>query len=98
MQVFNKILLVEFVRTHADALKPTNRWLEIVENTNFQNHNELKKIFPSADYVGNGRYVFNIKGNNYRFVVVVIFVAETMEIRFCGTHSEYDKINDIENI
>ncbi|MDR3266750.1 MAG: type II toxin-antitoxin system HigB family toxin [Tannerella sp.] len=26
--------------------------------------------FPSVDYVGNGRYVFNIRGNNYRLAVV----------------------------
>lgn len=98
MQVFNKILLADFVKTHADTLNAVNRWLNIVENTTFENHNDLKKTFPSADYVGDGRYVFNIKGNKYRFVVIVVFVAETMEIRFCGTHAEYDKITDIEQI
>lgn len=55
-------------------------------------------MFPSADYVGNERYVFNIKGNRYRFVVMVVFFNGVMDIRFCGTHSEYDKIKDIKNI
>ena len=44
------------------------------------------------------RYVFNVKGNNYRTVVLVVFFAGTVAIRFIGTHSEYDKIKDIKNI
>ena len=50
-------------------------------------------MFPSADYVKNGRYVFNIGGNNYRIVAVVIFIGGVMNIRFVGTHQEYDKID-----
>lgn len=62
-----------------------------------ENHNELKKDFLSADYVGNNRYVFNIRGNNYRLVSVVVFFAGTMVIRFIGTHNDYDRI-DAKNI
>jgi mRNA interferase HigB len=49
--------------------------------------------FASADYVANNRYVFNIKGNSYRIVVVLIFFAGELNIRFAGTHAEYDKID-----
>jgi mRNA interferase HigB len=37
--------------------------------------------------------VFNIKGNDYRLVVVVRYTSTTMFIRFVGTHAEYDKID-----
>ena len=53
----------------------------------------VKADFASADYVGNNRIVFDIKGNDYRLVAVVLFVAGTVFIRWVGTHSEYDKIN-----
>ena len=43
------------------------------------------------------RYVFNIKGNNYRLVVVIKFTIQFVYIRFIGTHKEYDKI-DCSNI
>lgn len=42
-------------------------------------------------------YVFNIRGNNYRLVVVIKFTISRLFIRFVGTHSEYDKI-DCSNI
>lgn len=98
MKIKNKDLLEAFANKHADTLKPIQRWLEIVEEYDFKDHNDLKKIFPNADYVGNERYVFNIKGNRYRLVVLVVFVAGVMFVRFCGTHTEYDKIKDIKNI
>jgi mRNA interferase HigB len=49
--------------------------------------------FPAADYVGNSRYVFNIRGNNYGVVAVVVFISGILKIRFVGTHFEYDKID-----
>ena len=70
-----------------------NVGLTFVEESHWQSHNELKQIFPSADYVGNGRYVFNIQGNNHRLVAIVVFVAGIVKIRFVGTHAEYDKID-----
>ena len=54
-------------------------------------------MFNSADSVGNQRYVFNIRGNNYRLIVVVKFTIKTVLIRFIGTHAEYDLI-DAKNI
>jgi len=50
-------------------------------------------MFGSVDYVGNNRYVFNIKGNHYRLVAIVIFASQKIYIRFIGTHTEYSKID-----
>ena len=93
MIIANKEILDTFVQKHSQSAGPLNSWIEKVKNTNWLNHTELKKMFPSADYVRNGRYVFNIGGNKYRIVAVVIFIGGVMNIRFVGTHSEYDKID-----
>jgi len=93
MKLLNKGILDLFVKRHADVVKPIDRWIEIVENAQCRNHNELKELFPTADYVGNSRYVFNIKGNDYRIVAVVIFVLNSATVCFVGTHAEYDKID-----
>jgi len=55
--------------------------------------NEIKQTFNSADFVGNDRYVFNIKGNKYRLVAVIHFDIRTVYIKFIGTHKEYDRID-----
>lgn len=93
MIIANKELLDDFVQLHANAVKPLNKWIEEVKSAQWSCHSDLKQIFPSADYVKNGRYVFNIGGNNFRLVAVVIFIAGVMNIRFIGTHAEYDKID-----
>ena len=83
----------DFVQVHTQAIRPLNKWVEIVQSAQWRSHAELKAMFPSADYVKNGRYVFNIGGNNYRLVAVVIFIGGVMNIRFVGTHAEYSKID-----
>lgn len=68
-------------------------WYEKVTKAEWNNFTDIKNDFNSVDYVGNNRYVFNIKGNNYRLVVIIIFVSKKVYIRFIGTHKEYDKID-----
>ena len=93
MKIANKEILDAFVQKHAQAAGPLNKWVEKVKSVTWHNHYDLKQTFPSADYVKNGRYVFNIGGNHYRLVAVVIFIGGVMNIRFVGTHPEYDKID-----
>ena len=59
---------------------------------------DIKKDFNSVDAVGNGRFVFNIKGNHFRIVVHILFISKIIYIRFIGTHKEYDRIENIDKI
>lgn len=93
MIISNQTLLSDFVQRYSGAAKPLNKWIKDVKEANWKSHAELKQMYPTADYVKNGRYVFNIGGNKYRIVAVVLFVGGVLSIRFVGTHSEYDKIN-----
>lgn len=93
MILTNLSLIETFVRKHSDSVKSINKWLKEVCDKNWKNHAELKLDYPSADYVGNSRYVFNISGNKYRIVAVVIFINGVMDLRFIGTHAEYDRID-----
>ena len=76
-----------------DSEVALERWYEIVEAAQWQNFAEMKADFGSVDAVGNQHYVFNIRGNKYRLIVVVKFTIGHLFIRFVGTHSEYDKID-----
>lgn len=78
---------------HEDSQPALERWYEIADSAKWRNLSDIKVDFPSVDYVGNQHYVFNIKGNNYRLVVVVKFTIGYAYIRFVGTHNEYNKID-----
>lgn len=93
MHVISRLKLIKFWEKHKDAETPLRVWFKKVEQAKWKNVNELKADFPSADYVGNDRVVFDIKGNKYRIVVLVFFSGQKMFIRFVGTHAEYDKID-----
>jgi mRNA interferase HigB len=98
MEIRKANLIEKFCIKHADAVEPLTQWVSIVEAAQWKNHNDLKTDYPSADYVGNKRYVFNIKGNHYRLIVIAVFYAGIMDVQFIGTHAEYDKIKNIEKI
>lgn len=98
MRISNKEKLNDYVQKHSRAVKPMNKWIDEVTNAIWQSHNDLKKDFPSADYVGNGRYVFNIGGNNFRLIAVVLFIGGVLEIRFIGSHTDYSKLKDCSKI
>jgi mRNA interferase HigB len=78
---------------HADAEQSLLEWYHTTKNCDWQNFAEMRDTFGSVDSAGNDRFVFNIKGNHYRLVAIVIFAARKVFIRFIGTHAEYDKIN-----
>ena len=68
------------------------KWAAEVQEPSWTNYSDVKQSFGSADFVGNGRVVFNIKRNQIRIVALMIFRVRTVYIRFIGTHAEYDQI------
>lgn len=50
-------------------------------------------MYGNARLVADDRVVFNIMGNKYRLVVRIIFDFKAIQVKWFGTHAEYDKIN-----
>ena len=97
MRIFTEQALKEYAENHPDSRVALQEWTTIVKRSKWTCFADIKKTFNSVDNVGNQRYVFNIKGNNYRLVVVIKFTIQFVYIRFIGTHKEYDKM-DCSNI
>lgn len=95
MHVISHRKLKEFYESPGmeDSKVALERWYDITEKAIWHNLAEIKEDFPATDYVGNQHYVFNIKGNHYRLIVVVKFTIGRVFIRFVGTHADYDKID-----
>ena len=95
MHIISHRKLKEFYESPGmeDSKVALERWYDITEKAIWHNFAEIKEDFPATDYVGNQHYVFNIKGNHYRLIVVVKFTIGRVFIRFVGTHADYDKID-----
>jgi len=93
MVIISKTILNDFAGTYPDAAKALSKWYEEVKSADWKNYTALKNTFNTADHVGNDRYVFDIKGNQYRLIELIIFQIRTVFILFIGTHKEYDEVN-----
>ena len=93
MVIISHKAIRKFATEYPKFMIPLERWYSITMNADWQNFSDIKKQFNSVDAVGNGLYVFNIKGNDCRLIARIIFRTRTVFIRFIGTHKEYDLLN-----
>lgn len=98
MRIIAKSTLVAYYTKNPQAKSALEDWFEKTKEAEWKNFSDIKKTFNTVSSVGNNRYVFNIKGNDYRLVVLIKFTVSHVLIRFVGTHAEYDRIKNIEKL
>lgn len=85
----------EFIRNATGCENSLNGFYRLIENSEFNNLNELKSICPNADVVktkNNGNLtVFNIGGNKFRLITKINYSTKMLMIREILTHAEYSK-------
>ena len=98
MRIVTYRRIQEFVKKHSDSYLALRFWYSTTSKKDWDSLTWITNDFNSVDSVGNYRFIFNIKGNSYRLIAIISFNAKKVYIRFIGTHAEYDKIQDIQNI
>ncbi|MBK8348839.1 MAG: type II toxin-antitoxin system HigB family toxin [Saprospiraceae bacterium] len=93
MRIISKRILREFWNLYPDVENQLLVWCKVMECGSFFHSNDILESFPYSRSSGSGRYVFNIKGNQYRLIVKINFDLQTVWVRFVGTHLQYDKID-----
>jgi mRNA interferase HigB len=93
MRIIAVKTLREFWERHADAEQPLKSWYKEAADTRWNEPNDIKRRYPSADILPENRVVFNIKGNTYRLIVKIHYNTGIVFIRFVGTHAEYDRVD-----
>jgi mRNA interferase HigB len=84
MVIINLRMLDIFAKKHSDARKSLAVW---------KKRQDVLNSFPNAKILANNRARFEIKHNKYRLIAEVFYDDKYVEIRFIGTHSDYDKID-----
>ena len=98
MRVIAHRSLVLFYLKHSDAETALEEWYHKTTKSDWDSFADVKKTFNSVDAIGNQRYVFNIKGNDYRLVALVKFKLKIVYIRYIGLHKDYDRLKDCSGI
>jgi mRNA interferase HigB len=98
MRIVTFKIIKEYTAIHFDSDMPLRYWYKKAGESEWNCFADIKQTFNSVDSVGNNRFVFNIKGNDYRLIAIVIFASKKVYIRFIGTHDEYDKIKNCSTI
>src|SRR6187401_2148926 len=95
MTVINQDRLYDFVKAHSDARKALTAWLAITAEASWRSIVDVRQVFPSADGVEVRKdvvvTVFNIRGNLYRLITIVVYAAQTVDLAQVPTHAEYNK-------
>ncbi len=89
MEVRGLETVSKFQTKHPLSRKPLAEWLAKVGAAQWNNFADMKKTFNSVDFVA-PYYVFDVGGNNFRVIAVVILVAKTVYVDKVLTHAEYD--------
>jgi len=93
MRIISRKKLSTFWEKHRAAEKSLRAWFHETKIARWQNFNEIKQQYASADVRPKNRVIFDLKGNRYRLVVKIHYNTGVVYIRFVGTHGEYDQIN-----
>jgi len=93
LNIITRKTLLDYCKKHPAASTALQEWYHELVNSDFKNFNELKRVYGNASIVADDRVVFNIMGNKYRLVVRIVFDFKVVQIKWFGTHAEYDKID-----
>ena len=90
MNVISKRELFRQVAEFADAKSAVQVWFDTAVAAEWRSLEDIRKSFPATDMVG-PLAIFNIRGNNYRLIVRMVFSYQRIYFKEFLTHAEYDK-------
>ncbi|WP_229689003.1 type II toxin-antitoxin system HigB family toxin [Puia dinghuensis] len=85
--------LNDFGKNHANARKSLAVWKLVVEQADWKNKQDVLRDFPRAKMIQNNRARFEIAHNTFRLIAHIHYDDKIVEIRFIGTHTDYDRID-----
>lgn len=93
LNVIARRTLLAYCNMYPAAANALSEWYKELSSSDFRNFNELKNQYPNASIIGDDRVVFNILGNRYRLIVRFMFEYKTIQIKWFGSHADYDHID-----
>lgn len=99
-----ELIKQSYIRKRAEELTKDNcsfdDFINKIKIADWDNPNDIRNTFNSADTIGQNRVIFDLLGNKYRMICVFKFITDienpwcALYVRWIDTHQEYDKICD----
>jgi mRNA interferase HigB len=90
VHAISRTALKEAAGRYPDLESPLDTWYRTTKKARWKSLHDVRQTYPHADQVGTCT-VFNIKGNQYRLVVMINYQTGRIYIRHVLTHAEYDR-------
>ncbi|RCR71051.1 type II toxin-antitoxin system HigB family toxin [Larkinella punicea] len=91
--IINTRTLNYWCTKYPEASGSLRKWYFDLKRASFSTANELKSAYGNASIIADNRVVFNISGNHYRLVVRINYQYKAIQLKWFGTHAEYDRID-----
>ncbi|MBX9785527.1 MAG: type II toxin-antitoxin system HigB family toxin [Chitinophagaceae bacterium] len=85
--------LNQFAKKHANARKSLEAWRSVTAEAVWRKKQDVLTDFSEANMIANNRARFEILHNTYRLIAFIDYDDQIVQIRFIGTHTEYDRID-----
>ncbi len=91
--IITRRTLNDYRARYPEAAQALQKWYIELKGGSFSSMNDLKNVYGNASVVSDNRVVFNIHGNKYRLIIRINFQYKAIQIKWFGTHADYDKID-----
>ncbi len=92
MQLMSLSTLRDFWEAHPTAEQELREWSNVVRKSAWRTLHDVQKSLRSADALGGGWVCFNIRRNDFRLIVIIVYEFKMVLVKFVGTHTEYDRL------
>ena len=91
MRLLGKNIIDDFKEKHSSSRKALDRWVKLIESTDFDNTHDIRQLFGgNVDFV-NHQVVFDVGGNKVRAITKIQYGVKIVLVTHVLTHADYDK-------
>ncbi len=84
--------LRDFWEKHPASEQELREWAKVVRKATWRTFHDVRRDLRSADNLGDGWVCFDIRRNDFRVIVIMVYDFKMLLVRFVATHADYDRL------